>query len=89
MLTSSWITFGLMRLFLKNPGFSSLLEFASIANILPVSSAAGWLPTRQLVLHLAVGLGKQLLEVGALQVAEQLPKKSVPSVRWSSGCPSA
>ena len=76
-----------MRSFLKNPGFSSLLEFAAIA-ILPVSSAAGRLPTRQLVLHLAVGLGKQLLEVGALQVAEQLPKKSVPSVRWSSGCPS-
>ena len=88
MLTSSWITFGLRRLFLKNSGFSSQLEFAAIA-ILPVSSAAGRLPTRQLVLHLAVGLGKQLLEVGALQVAEQLPKKSVPSVCWSSGCPSA
>ena len=87
MLTSSWITFGLRRLFLKNSGFSSLLEFAAIA-ILPVSSAAGRFPTRQLVLHLAVGLRKQLLEVGALQVAEQLPKKSVPSVRWSSGCSS-
>ena len=78
-----------MRVFLeKNTKLSFLLEFAAIA-ILPVSSAARWLPTRQLVLHLAVGLGKQLLEVGALQVAEQLPKKSVPSVSWSSGCPSA
>ena len=46
------------------------------------------IPTQRLLQSDQIIIAK-LLEVGTLQVAEQLPKKSVPSVRWRPGCPSA